>query len=129
MLDHNNIDLLENTTIDLDHNKLVPFYNNLLDMDNDTELDSYDCYNLTMETKVLHLAVNEDLKGKQLQQELMLDHEVLLPNYHYNDNIEQHDKKEVLSANEEGVGQTTTKRHVRRMKQVYSFARTTTQSC
>ena len=36
-------------------------------------------------------------KGKLLQQELMLDHAVLLPSYHYHDNIEQYDKKEVLS--------------------------------
>ena len=68
------------------------------DMNNDTDLDSYDCYNLTMETKVLHLAVNEDKKEKLLQQELMLDHAVLLPSYHYHDNIEQYDKQEVLTA-------------------------------
>ena len=67
-------------------------------MNNDTDLDSYDCYNLTMETKVLHLAVNEDKKEKLLQQELMLDHAVLLPSYHYHDNIEQYDKQEVLTA-------------------------------
>ena len=30
LLDHNNIDLLESTTIDLDHNKPVTSYNNLL---------------------------------------------------------------------------------------------------
>ena len=66
-------------------------------MDND-QIDSYDCYNLTMETKVLHLAVNEDKKERLLQQELMLDHAVLLPSYHYHDNIEQYDKQEVLSA-------------------------------
>ena len=65
--------------------------------DNDTEHDPYNCYNLTMETKVLHLAVNEDEKEKLLQQELMLDHAVLLPSYHYHDNIEQHDKQEVLT--------------------------------
>ena len=65
-------------------------------MDND--IDSYDCYNLTMETNVLHLAVNEDKKERLLQQELMLDHAVLLPSYHYHDNIEQYDKQEVLTA-------------------------------
>ena len=65
---------------------------------NDTEIDSYNCYNLTMETKVLHLALNEDKKEKLLQQELMLDHAVLLPSYHYHDNIEQYDKQEVLTA-------------------------------
>ena len=65
---------------------------------NDTEIDSYNCYNLTMETKVLHLAVNEDKKEKLLQQELMLDHAVLLPGYHCSDNIEQYDKQEVLTA-------------------------------
>ena len=51
-----------------------------------------------METNVLHLAVNEDKKERLLQQELMLDHTVLLPSYHYHDNIEQYDKKEVLTA-------------------------------
>ena len=61
-------------------------------------IDAYDCYNLTMETNVLHLAVNEDKKERQLQQELMLDHAVLLPSYHYHDNIEQHDKQKVLTA-------------------------------
>ena len=67
-------------------------------MDNDNDIDSYDCYNLTVETKVLHLAVNEDKKERLLQQELMLDHAVLPPSYHYHDNIEQHDKQEVLTA-------------------------------
>ena len=65
---------------------------------NDPEIDPYNCYNLTMETKVLHFAVNEDNKEKLLQQELMLDHAVLLPSYHYHDNIEQCDKQEVLTA-------------------------------
>ena len=65
---------------------------------NDTEVDSHNCYNLTMETKVLRLAVNEDRKEKLLQPELMLDHAVLLPSYHYHDNIEQYDKQEVLTA-------------------------------
>ena len=51
-----------------------------------------------METKVLHFAVNEDKKEKLLQQELVLDHAVLLPSYHYHDNIEQYDKQEVLTA-------------------------------
>ena len=31
----------------------------------DTELDSYDCYNLTMETKVLRFAVNEDKRKRR----------------------------------------------------------------
>ena len=65
---------------------------------NDTEIDPYNCYNPTMETKVLHFVVNEDKKKKLLQQELMLDHAVLLPSYHYHDNIEQYDKQEVLTA-------------------------------
>ena len=47
---------------------------------------------------ILHLAVNEDKKECQLQQELMLDHAVPLPSYHYYDNLEQHDKQEVLTA-------------------------------
>ena len=47
-------------------------------MDNDY-IDAYDCYNLTMETNILHLAFNEDKKERQLQQELTLDHAVLLP--------------------------------------------------
>ena len=64
----------------------------------DAEVDPYNCYNLTMETKVLHFAVNEDKKEKRLQQELMLDHAVPLPSYHYHDNIEQYDKQEVLTA-------------------------------
>ena len=54
---------------------------------NDTDIVSYDCYNLTMETKVLHFAINEGKKERLLQQELMLDHAVLLPSYHYHDNI------------------------------------------
>ena len=53
---------------------------------------------MTMETKVLHFAVNEDKKEKLLQQELMLDHAVLLPSYHYHDNIELYDKESVLKA-------------------------------
>ena len=64
----------------------------------DTEVDSHYCYNLTMETKVLHLAVNEDKKEKLLQQELMLDHAVLLPSYHYHDDIERYDKDLLLQA-------------------------------
>ena len=64
----------------------------------DTEVDSHYCYNLTMETKVLHLAVNEDKKEKLLQQELMLDHAVLLPSYHYHDDIERYDKDLLLKA-------------------------------
>ena len=79
----------------------MPFYNKLLTWtlrDNDTEIDAYNSYNLTIETKVLHFAVNEDKKEKLLQQELMLDHAVLLPSYHYHDNIEQYDKQEVLTA-------------------------------
>ena len=64
----------------------------------DTEVDSHYCYNMTMETKVLHMAVNEDKKEKLLQQELMLDHAVLLPSYHYHDNIELYDKDQLLKA-------------------------------
>ena len=64
----------------------------------DAEVDSHYCYNLTMQTKVLHFAVNEDKKEKLLQQELMLDHAVLLPSYHYHDNIELYDKESVLRA-------------------------------
>ena len=66
--------------------------------DTDIEVDSHYCYNMTMETKVLHFAVNEDKKEKQLQQELMLDHAVLLPSYHYHDNIEHYRKEAVLKA-------------------------------
>ena len=84
------------------------------DMDNDY-IDAYDCYNLTLETNVLHLAVNEDKKESQLQQELMLDHAVLLPSYHYHDNIGAVRQARGTYCHEEGVGQTTTKRHVRRM--------------
>ena len=51
-----------------------------------------------METKVLHMAVNEDKKEKLLQQELMLDHAVLLPSYHYHDDIERYDKDLLLKA-------------------------------
>ena len=40
----------------------------------------------------------EDKKEKQLQEELMPDHAVLLPSYRYHDNIEQYDKQEVISA-------------------------------
>ena len=82
-----------------------------------------------METKVLHLAVNEDKKEKLLQQELMLDHAVLLPSYHYHDNIEQYDKQEVLTAMKKGARQTTTEGHVRGVRQVYAHSRTTTKSC
>ena len=64
----------------------------------DTEVDSHYCYNMTMETKVLHLAVSEDKKEKLLQQELMLDHAVLLPSYHYHDDIERYDKDLLLKA-------------------------------
>ena len=64
----------------------------------DIELDSHYCYNMTMETKVLHFAVNEDKKEKLLQQELMLDHAVLLPSYHYHDDIERYNKDSVLKA-------------------------------
>ena len=54
---------------------------------------------MTMQTKVLHMAVNEDKKEKLLQQELMLDHAVLLPSYHYyHDNIELYDKDQLLKA-------------------------------
>ena len=53
---------------------------------------------MTMETKVLHFAVNEDKKEKLLQQELMLDHAVLLPSYHYYDSIELYNKESVLKA-------------------------------
>ena len=51
-----------------------------------------------METNLLHLVVNEDKKERQLRQGLVLDHAVLLPNYHYHDNIEHYDKQEVLTA-------------------------------
>ena len=60
-------------------------------------IDAYDCYNLTWETNILHLAVNEDKKEGQLQQELILDHAVLLPSNNYHDNLEQHDKLGVLT--------------------------------
>ena len=80
----------------------------------DNEVDSYNCYNLTVETKVLHLAVNEDKKEKLLQQELMLDHAVLLPSYHYHDNIERYSKKAVLKAMK---------------KELDSIPRPTTESC
>ena len=53
---------------------------------------------MTMETKVLHFAVNEDKKEKLLQQELILDHAVLLPSYHYHDDIEPYNKDSVLKA-------------------------------
>ena len=58
------------------------------DTDNDY-IDAYDCYNLTLATNILHLAVNEDKEERLLQQELMLDHAVLLPSYHYHNNLEQ----------------------------------------
>ena len=67
------------------------------DMDNDY-IDTYDCYNLTLETNILHVAVNEDKKERLLQQELMLYRAVLLPSYQYHDNLEQYDKQEVLTA-------------------------------
>ena len=60
-------------------------------------IGAYDSYNLTMETNVLHLAVNEDKKERQLQQELTLDHAVLLPSCHH-DNLDQCDNQEVLTA-------------------------------
>ena len=65
-----------------------------------TEVDSRYCYNMTMETKVLHFAVNEDKKEKLLQQELVLDHAVLLPSYNYHDDIERYDKDLVLKEKE-----------------------------
>ena len=37
-------------------------------------------------------------RKKLLQQELMLDHAVLLPSYHYDDNIEQYSKEAILTA-------------------------------
>ena len=66
-------------------------------MDNDY-VDAYNCYNLTMVTNILHLAVNEDKEERLLQQELMLDHAVLLPSYHYHDSLKQYNKQEVLTA-------------------------------
>ena len=53
---------------------------------------------MTTGTKVLHFAVNEDKKEKLLQRGLMLDHAVLLPRYHYHDNIERYSKEAVLKA-------------------------------
>ena len=64
----------------------------------DTEVDSHCCYNMTMQTKALRFALNEDKKEKLLQQELMLDHAVLLPSYHYHDDIERYDKDQLLKA-------------------------------
>ena len=57
-----------------------------------------------MEINILHLAVNEDKKERLLQQELMLDHAVLLPSYHYHDNLEQYNKQEVLTAMKKELG-------------------------
>ena len=59
-------------------------------------------------------------KGRSDYNELMLDHAVLLPSYHYHDNIEQYSKQEVLTAHDERVGQTTTKRHVECDKSTFS---------
>ena len=47
---------------------------------------------------MLHLAVNEDEKELQVTKELSLEKAVLLPSYHYHDNIEQYDPQEVLVA-------------------------------
>ena len=81
---------------------------------------------MTMETKVLHFAVNEDKKEKLLQQELMLDHAVLLPSYHYHDDIERYDKDQVLKAMKKEARQTTREGDVRRGRQHYIVPRTTT---
>ena len=106
LLDHHNIDRLVSTTIlydnDHNHNKLEPSYLNLLFNDKLTWTTTFTpttaTTSLWSQTNVLHLAVNEDKKERLLQQELMLDHAVLLPSYHYHDSIEQYDKQEVLTA-------------------------------
>ena len=97
------------------------------DMDTDN-IHAYNCYNLTMETNVLHPAVNEDKKERQLQQELVLDHAVLLPGYHYHDSLEQYDKQEVLTATKKELDKLRLEGHVRRMRQVYSFSGTATKT-
>ena len=50
----------------------------------------------------------------------MLDHAVLLPSYHYHDNIEQYDKQEVLTAMKKELDKLR-QGQVRRMRQVYSY--------
>ena len=105
LLDRHNIDQLESTTIqhdnDHNHNKLELSYISLLFYNKLTwtlTLMPTTATTLPWETNVLRLAVNEDKKERQLQQELMLDHAVLLPSYHYHDSIQQYDKQEVLTA-------------------------------
>ena len=71
---------------------------------------------MTMQTKVLHFAVNEDKKEKLLQQELMLDHAVLLPGYHYHDDIERYDKDQLLKAMKKELDKTTGEANVRRSR-------------
>ena len=87
----------------------------------DTEVDTHYCYNMTMQTKVLHFAVNEDKKEKLLQQELMLDHAVLLPSYHYHDDIERYDKDQLLKAMKKELDKL-------REKQMYEEVDSTTLS-
>ena len=74
-----------------------------------------------MQTKVLHFAVNEDKKEKLLQQELMLDHAVLLPSYHYHDDIERYDKDQLLKAMKKELDKL-------REKQMYEEVDSTTLS-
>ena len=87
-------------------------------MDNNY-IDAYDCLNLTVETNVLHLAVNEDKKDRNYNKSL-LDHAVLLPSYHYHDNLEQYDKQEALTAMKKEMARTTDVRFLGKRLQLQS---------
>ena len=70
-----------------------------------------------------------DKKEKLLQQELMLDHAVLLPSYKYHDDIERYDKDQVLKAMKKELDKLREKEMYEEVRQHYSFPRSTTESC
>ena len=64
----------------------------------DGDFDVYRCPNMTLETNVLHLAVNEEKKELQVMKEVSLEKAMLPPSYHYHDIIAQYDPQEVPAA-------------------------------
>ena len=65
-------------------------------------------------SNVLHLAVNNDKKKLQVMKELSLENAILRPSEHYHDNIGGLASTTPGStcSNEDGTGQTTTRRYV-----------------